>query len=80
MIFDDTCMAREVRPILWPLSVRPALIFLRDPFTLNGVGVLDRHAGVVEGKLAHLFAAAFGAVKVCGGREDLLGVEHGNGL
>ena len=62
------------------LERAPGLDLLRDPFTLDGVGVFDRHAGVVEGKLAHLFAAAFGAVQVCGSREDLLGVEHGNGL
>ncbi|KWV89594.1 hypothetical protein PFLmoz3_00707 [Pseudomonas fluorescens] len=62
------------------LERAPVLDLLRDPFTLDGVGVVDRHIGVVEGKLAHLFAAAFGAVQVGGGRKDLLGVEHGNGL
>ena len=27
VMLDDTCMAREVRPILCPTSLRPSLIF-----------------------------------------------------
>ncbi|MNY48113.1 hypothetical protein D3C86_1834220 [compost metagenome] len=28
VMLEDTCMAREVRPILWPIILRPPAIFL----------------------------------------------------
>ena len=55
-------MAREVRPILWPLDA-PLGQFDFHPGLLDGVGVGDADVGMVERDLADLRPGAFGFVQ-----------------
>ncbi|MNE40622.1 hypothetical protein D3C80_1346540 [compost metagenome] len=58
-------------------QLAPVLDLLRDPGALDGVGVFNADARVLQGELPHLFAAAFGALELGGGLQDLAVVKHG---
>ena len=77
-ILSALCIAFEVRPILWPFTIRPWRDLHLDPGFLNSVGVFDRYAGMFERKLPDLRAGLFGLIEPLGGAADVVsGKGHG---
>ena len=59
VICEASCMAREVRPILWPMTRRPFDLLDLHPLALDRVAVLDRHRRMAFGEVADLLARLF---------------------
>ena len=76
VICDACCIARDVRPILRPLIAAPVRDFQLHPFALDGVAVLDGHAGMLRRKMPQLGAALARLVQSPRQRSDGIGGQH----